>query len=128
MTQSAKDQEPLMEEILASIRRIIADDDANKVAKAPEPSGTRLPPMVAVANEATPAARLSTLPPASPAPAAANSQDDIDAMLANLDATETAPPPSDVLNLTEEMAAPAPVAEPTLVAEPEPAAVFRTID
>ena len=30
MTQPAKSQEPSMEEILASIRRIIADDDANK--------------------------------------------------------------------------------------------------
>ena len=30
MTQPAKSQEPSMEEILASIRRIIADDDAGK--------------------------------------------------------------------------------------------------
>ena len=30
MSQTAKAQEPSMEEILASIRRIIADDDANK--------------------------------------------------------------------------------------------------
>ena len=38
MTQPAKAQEPSMEEILASIRRIIADDDANKTtARAPEP-------------------------------------------------------------------------------------------
>ncbi|MFY9685620.1 MAG: DUF2497 domain-containing protein, partial [Pseudolabrys sp.] len=35
MTQTAKAQEPSMEEILASIRRIIADDDAGKPAKAP---------------------------------------------------------------------------------------------
>ncbi|HSJ40579.1 MAG TPA: DUF2497 domain-containing protein, partial [Xanthobacteraceae bacterium] len=35
MTQTAKAQEPSMEEILASIRRIIADDDA-KPGKAPE--------------------------------------------------------------------------------------------
>ncbi len=33
MTQPAKSQEPSMEEILASIRRIIADDDAGRVAK-----------------------------------------------------------------------------------------------
>ena len=38
MTQPAKSQEPSMEEILASIRRIIADDDASKsTQKAPEP-------------------------------------------------------------------------------------------
>jgi uncharacterized protein len=54
MTQPAKSQEPSMEEILASIRRIIADDDAGKrdpaspKAAAPkgtpsEPSGTAMP-------------------------------------------------------------------------------------
>ena len=32
MTQPAKSQESSMEEILASIRRIIADDDASKSA------------------------------------------------------------------------------------------------
>ena len=36
MTQAVKAQEPSMEEILASIRRIIADDDASKPAKASE--------------------------------------------------------------------------------------------
>ena len=35
MTQPAKGQEPSMEEILASIRRIIADDDAIKPAAKP---------------------------------------------------------------------------------------------
>jgi cell pole-organizing protein PopZ len=35
MTQPAKSQEPSMEEILASIRRIIADDDASKSAQRP---------------------------------------------------------------------------------------------
>jgi cell pole-organizing protein PopZ len=36
--QPAKSQEPSMEEILASIRRIIADDDASKTAtRPPEP-------------------------------------------------------------------------------------------
>jgi hypothetical protein len=36
MAQTAKAQEPSMEEILASIRRIIADDESK--ARAPEPS------------------------------------------------------------------------------------------
>ena len=35
MTQPAKSQEPSMEEILASIRRIIADDDASKTTQRP---------------------------------------------------------------------------------------------
>jgi uncharacterized protein len=85
MSQPAKAQEPTMEEILASIRRIIADDDA--------------------AKPAPPAAK------AAPAPAAKNSQDDIDAMLAGFDAAEPeapaeAPPAApDVLELTESMQA-----------------------
>src|SRR5207302_2001455 len=37
MSQAAKAQEPSMEEILASIRRIIADDDASKAVKPAEP-------------------------------------------------------------------------------------------
>ena len=38
MSQTAKAQEPSMEEILASIRRIIADDDASRAQpKATEP-------------------------------------------------------------------------------------------
>ncbi len=91
-----------MEEILASIRRIIADDDASKTAKPPEP--------VAAA-------------PSQPPPLAAigNSQDDIDAMLANLDPPAAAPG-SDVLDLTEAMAAPAPAVDAG------PAPTFRTID
>jgi cell pole-organizing protein PopZ len=117
MTQAAKAQEPSMEEILASIRRIIADDEpkpaAKPEAKAPEPPP---PPPAAKAPPPPP-------PPAKPAPAAppapaAMKQDDIDAMLAGLDeapepaspkpAPAPAPEPEDVLELTEAMQAPAP--------------------
>ena len=109
-----------MEEILASIRRIIADDDANKAAKPSEPAAAKPPPVAAVASQPVP--RAPALPPAPPPRAVANSQDEIDAMLANLDTPAAAPPPSDVLNLTEAMTAPAPAADPG------PAATFRTID
>jgi cell pole-organizing protein PopZ len=95
-----------MEEILASIRRIIADDDANKAVTPPAAAG--------------PPPRASGLPPALPLAAVANSQDDIDAMLANLDTATPAQPESDVLDLTESMAAPA--------ADNGPAVTFRTID
>jgi uncharacterized protein len=130
MSQSAKAQEPSMEEILASIRRIIADDDTGKGARAPEPAALK-PPPPAVAIPSRPAPRAPAAPPA-----AANNQDDIDAMLADLDAPPkgapkavppksappkpAAPPPSDVLDLTEAMAAPTP--------PPGPAPSFRTID
>ena len=103
-----------MEEILASIRRIIADDDASKATKPPDP-------VAAAPSRPAPPPRASGLPPAPPPPAVANSQDDIDAMLANLD-TPAAAPASDVLDLTEAMAAPAPAADTG------PAATFRTID
>jgi cell pole-organizing protein PopZ len=110
-----------MEEILASIRRIIADDDASKAAKPPDPAAANVPPAAAVATR--PAAPPRTgLPPAPPPPAVANSQDDIDAMLSNLDKPAAAPPASEVLDLTEAMAAPAPAADTG------PAATFRTID
>jgi cell pole-organizing protein PopZ len=94
MTQAAKAQEPSMEEILASIRRIIADDDVSKPAKAPEQASAattaaaasvRPSPTPAAPSKPAAAAAPSPSKPA-PSPAAANSQDEIDAMLAELDA------------------------------------------
>jgi cell pole-organizing protein PopZ len=113
MTQPAKAQEPSMEEILASIRRIIADDDSSKTAK---------PPPKAVEPAPAKAAPPPAPPPASVAAAEPSNQDDIDAMLADLDeAPSPAAPasPEEVLELTEAMAAP----------PPEPAhASFRRIE
>jgi cell pole-organizing protein PopZ len=114
MTQPAKAQEPSMEEILASIRRIIADDDPGKsqpaVAEAPPPP---VPP---------PAPRVVAPPPRiEPPEPVVQEEEQIDTMLAQLQATSRAEPvdepASDILELTEQMAAPA---------EPEPE--FRTID
>jgi cell pole-organizing protein PopZ len=132
MTQAAKAQEPSMEEILASIRRIIADDDASKPAKAPKaapaakqqpavPSRPTTPPAPANATAAPPAPK----PAPTPANAPANSQDDIDAMLAELDdtAADKASTP-DVFDLTEVMAAPVP---PPASPPPKLAQGFRTI-
>jgi uncharacterized protein len=114
MSQPAKAQEPSMEEILASIRRIIADDDGKPPKPEPVP--------------AKPAAAPPPPPAKSAAPEpAAMSQDDIDAMLSSFD--KPAPEPSrpepepepDVFDLTEAMAAPE-----VDVEEPETPA-FRTI-
>jgi cell pole-organizing protein PopZ len=115
MTQPAKVQEPSMEEILASIRRIIADDEA-KPAAAEKPAGpapavakpavaapaAKAPAMNDVPPPANPAAQAAVAkaaappvkpapPPAAPAPApaASNSQDDIDALLNGLDEATT---------------------------------------
>lgn len=133
MTQPAKVQEPSMEEILASIRRIIADDEAKppaaeKAAPAPEPAKAEKPaaPPAAKPAEAPPAkppAAAAPKPPApppprpaappppppAPEPVASNNQDDIDALLAGLDETTTpeevrpAQPVGEVLELTDEM-------------------------
>jgi cell pole-organizing protein PopZ len=118
MTQPAKVQEPSMEEILASIRRIIADDEAKPqqaaekpaaatAAKPEKPAAAAPPAKPPVTNDipppAVPAAQAAAPkpapPPAKPAPpplpeapaaAAPKNQDDIDALLAGLDETTSA--------------------------------------
>src|SRR3954454_1134841 len=134
MTQAAKAQEPSMEEILASIRRIIADDEPKPVARV-EPKMPEPPPALKAAAPPP--------PPLKPAPApAAMKQDDIDAMLAGLDeAPEPAPPPKaepapaaeDVLDLTEAMRAPPSfrkidATQDVVFDEPEPPAATRAAD
>jgi cell pole-organizing protein PopZ len=126
MTQPAKAQEPSMEEILASIRRIIADDDATKTVPAAE-SARPAPPPQAVPS--TP--KLD--------PGASNSQDDIDALFAKMEEPPEAEPANDILDLTEAMerappppqsaAPPSPPPQPSARA-PSAAArsAFRTID
>ena len=130
MTQPAKVQEPSMEEILASIRRIIADDEAKPAEAAPAAPPPK-PAVVASVPPPTPKPAPAPAPKVAekapekaPEPAAvSNSQDDIDAMLASLDAATSEPqasaasPADDVFELTDEMV----VAE-----EPEPA--FRRVE
>lgn len=117
MTQPAKAQEPSMEEILASIRRIIADDEAKppaaekpaavaapakpeKPAAAPPakpamkeapppPAAPAPPPAAAKAPAPAPKPAPPPAPPPPPAAAASNSQDDIDALLNGLDEATT---------------------------------------
>src|SRR6185312_5148964 len=140
MTQPAKVQEPSMEEILASIRRIIADDEAKPAAaeKPASPAAAAKPavmkdiPPSAIAPAPKPAVAPKPAPPPpppppAPEPDASNNQDDIDAMLASLDAAtpeagiRPAPAPEpDVFELTDEMALPDPA--------PPPAAVFNKIE
>lgn len=116
-----------MEEILASIRRIIADDEAKPATDAGAPTPLR--------SEAPQAGvKASTLPPAPPKPVppkpvaavadgGSNSQDDIDALLAGLDASTTdaevrpAAPIGDVLELTDDMA----------ISEAAPQAAFQKV-
>src|SRR6516165_9517971 len=98
MTQPAKGQEPSMEEILASIRRIIADEEPAKdtTADTTERRHESVPPAregAATPREAAP--RPMTAPPRI-APAAAASappktDEEIDAMLAHLRGTSRQP-------------------------------------
>jgi len=133
-----------MEEILASIRRIIADDEAKPAAaeklsspppaakpavmKDIPPSAIAPAPKPAAPPKPTAAPKPAPPPPPAPEPAvASNNQDDIDAMLANLDAAtpeaDIRPaaqpePEADVFELTDEMALPVPA----------PAAAFSKIE
>jgi cell pole-organizing protein PopZ len=117
-----------MEEILASIRRIIADDEA-KPAAAEKPASPPAAAKPAVMKDIPPSAiapapkpappapkPAPAPPPPAPEPVASNNQDDIDAMLASLDAAtpeaDIRPaqpePEADVFELTDEMALPEP--------------------
>jgi cell pole-organizing protein PopZ len=113
MTQPAKAQEPSMEEILASIRRIIADDDATKSPPPAEP--TKAAP---ASKPGAPAPRppqpapLRAAEPEPKAPDFGNGSPEPDSAVEDQSA--------DILELTESMAAPAPAAS----AAPQ----FRTID
>src|SRR5262249_21849519 len=101
MSQPAKAQEPSMEEILASIRRIIADDDPAKpaaAAPAPQPA-----PRPAAMPQRAPVPPSPPPRPAAPPPDQNLDQHDVDAMMAAPAITER----EDVLELTEQMAAPA---------------------
>ena len=127
MNQPAKAQEPTMEEILASIRRIIADDDTTK---APPKAADLVPPppphpMVQRAEPVPPPPPRAApvVPPPRPEPEPAMRQADIDAMLSTLNAAAQPrveePPAPDILELTESMA----TEEPS-----PPSDSFRTID
>jgi hypothetical protein len=118
MSQPAKAQEPSMEEILASIRRIIADDDNAKpasppAAAAPPPRPAALPPR----NPVPPSPQAAAPRPVDPPPPSdVMDQRGIDAMLAGHE--EPSVQAEDVLELTEQMAEPAPDETPS----------FQTID
>jgi uncharacterized protein len=127
MTQPAKSQEPSMEEILASIRRIIADDDASKSsqrnAEPPKPAAAPPPvpaaPSAAASRVAPPEPNLTDFEPKrSPAVFDSGPVGDADA----------AQPSPDILDLTESMASALPDPAPAMPdSMPETVPQFRTI-
>jgi hypothetical protein len=108
MAQAAKAQEPSMEEILASIRRIISDDEAKPPADAVEPKPTGQTAQAAPAGPHD----ISSPPKQIPTPVSI----EIDSLIA---AAEQKPAAADVLQLTEAMAASEPARDPP---------AFRTVD
>jgi cell pole-organizing protein PopZ len=125
MSQAAKMQEPSMEEILASIRRIISDEET---PPKPAPKSEPKPEIVAAAPP-----RPAIVPPppaAEPAPAPATREQDIqrefDAIFEGVGSDSGLESEPDILDLTEEMKA-EPI-EAVSVEEPEEPPVFQTID
>jgi cell pole-organizing protein PopZ len=94
MSQPAKAQEPSMEEILASIRRIIADDDTKPAPPPPPPAAA---PKPAAMPPRTPV-------PPSPPPRAAAPPPEPPPVVQPEPPPE--PEPEDILDLTEQMAEP----------------------
>jgi hypothetical protein len=111
MSEPAKAHEPSMEEILASIRRIIADDESTKAAPAPAKQFPRAaapasPPAAKPAPVIAPAATAESVPEPAPTPSAAapaGAPDDFDVMLSGEDEARDSAPAGDVLDLTESM-------------------------
>ncbi len=119
MSQTAKAQEPSMEEILASIRRIIADDDSGKgTARPPEPPAKPAPPVMAAPRPAPPPAAPRVQAPPPPAP----KQDEIDAVLAEVEPPNPNPQP------VKPASAPPPAAEELDLTKAMTTPSFRTID
>ena len=122
MTQSAKAQEPSMEEILASIRRIIADEDPAKApaapaAAAPKPAAPRPAPMPRAVVPPPPVRAPEPVAPP-PLPLMRDRAGDMDFNSHPAPAKDDGA--GDILDLTEQMTAPAPMVPPTNT--------FKTID
>lgn len=117
MNQPAKTPEPSMEEILASIRRIIADDDAPKPENAVEAPKPAAPRIVESSSPPSVASLAAGALPERPADALRGLNDDAPiASEPSADSSEQAV--EDVFQLTESMATPGHETTP----------VFRTVD
>jgi uncharacterized protein len=125
MTQPARSNEPSMEEILASIRRIIADDDATKPPPAAEVAKPVAP---AVKPAAVSPPRVAPAPPppvrvAPPEPVPSPPVEEVVPPPPVFHGGEVDEEPADILELTESMRAPM---APPRAAAPMPQ--FRTIE
>lgn len=117
MAKVNQDQEPSMEEILASIRRIISDDEQSAASGAGEPAGDDMSAELSqddldalfdapAAPEPAPAPEPEPEPDVIDEPEAELSQDDLDALFDAPAAPEPEPESQndDVLDLTDDLA------------------------
>ena len=130
MTALAKGSEPSMEEILASIRRIIADDHQAALVAAPESgpaSAAPIEPQPAPQQEPDPEPILDLAVEATPEPEPQD-QDDVDLLFAEPEpaAAQAASPPAGPHPAVPPPAAPPHAAPPSLApAAVEPAPNFQ---
>jgi cell pole-organizing protein PopZ len=131
MTQPAKSQEPTMEEILASIRRIIADDDASKSAQAPQAAPARTtaapPPPPPPPQPISPPRPTFVAPPAVAPEPPRNDIHHAEVPVVAPAAAAVDDQASDILDLTDSMAVAAPE-PPAPMPSAAPAPLFRKID
>jgi uncharacterized protein len=128
MNQPAKSQEPSMEEILASIRRIIAEDDATKSQARPDEQAAPAPRPAAPPPRMSPPPRPAAPPPRAMAEPESKVSDSAlfrsaSGLGLGASAAVEDSEASDILDLTESMAA-SRAPEPA----PSPSSSFRTID
>jgi hypothetical protein len=102
MAQAAKSQEPSMEEILASIRRIIAEDDSDKSAPPPaEAAAVELNPDAADSSLGAARTMLDSYPTPRPAP-----QETASRGIGAVSGTAKATRSSTIVDLNEPLASP----------------------
>lgn len=121
MSDDKAQQEPSMEDILASIRRILSEDEAEEKAKTPEPAPAPEPepepepePVKSSQDDIDALFAMATPDPVPPPEPEPLPQDDIDALFsAPPPAPEPEPEPEeDILELTEDMVLDEPEPEP----------------
>ena len=125
-----------MEEILASIRRIIADDDATKIpSKGPEPMKAEAPPAPSPAPPPLSPPSISAAPMSSMAMSSTPSRPRVESEASLAGAPSSPPQPAsvadqspDIFDLTESMAAMPQSSPESQAASVMPNPQFRTID
>lgn len=122
MSQAAKAQEPSMEEILASIRRIIADDDVGKAKPAETPRASARPAEPLQVNS-IPAPSFPAQPFAAEPPPEEPAMDDVLDLTSAMQVSDSDTTGFQTVDVAEDLVfeeSPLPASEPPAMAMPEP--------